>query len=263
MRRLENKLTGMIYLNNAAAGWPKAPGVAEAVRQAMEQAPAMPGRENTASQAWVECARQRVAKFLAVEEAHRIVFTLNATHALNMAIRGLDLPDGALVVTTAAEHNSVLRPLAHLRRERAIRLKIVAVEPGGSVDLDDYQTALREEPALVAVSHASNVTGVIQDAASLLGMAKRVGATTLLDASQSAGHLPICPRRLHADLLVFQAYKGLHGPEGVGVLYVDRAVELRHTVTGGTGVRSNLELHPSEMPWRLEAGTATPQGWPV
>lgn len=245
----------MIYLNNAAAGWPKAPGVSEAVRAALEAAPDGHGRASGESCAWVDEARRRVARFLSVEDPGRIVFTLNATHALNLAFQGLDLPRGSLVVTSAASHNSVLRPLAHLRLERGVRLKIVPVDGEGRIILPEYEEALRQGPALVAMTHASNVTGALDDAPLLLRMAKVSGAVTLLDASQSVGHVAVSPAALAADMVAFQAHKGLHGPEGAGVLYAGKSVDLKQVVTGGTGVRSDLELHPSEMPTRLEAGT--------
>jgi cysteine desulfurase family protein len=249
-----------IYLNNAAAGWPKAPGVAQAVRAALEAPPSEQGRGNAASRDYIEEARRGVARLLSVGDPHRIVFTLNATHALNIALRGLDLRRGSLVVTSAAEHNSVLRPLAHLRAERGIRLEIVPVGLDGAVSVPAYQAALGLGPALVALTHASNVTGCVNDAAMLLGMAKAAGAVTLLDASQSVGYLSVAPCALAADLLAFPTHKGLHGPEGVGVLYAGESVKLKPLVTGGTGVRSDLELHPSEMPIRLEAGTSNTPG---
>jgi cysteine desulfurase / selenocysteine lyase len=249
-----------IYLNNAAAGWPKAPGVAQAVQAALETPPSEQGRGNAASLDCIDEARRGVARLLSVGDPHRIVFTLNATHALNIALRGLDLKRGALVVTSAAEHNSVLRPLAHLRAERGIRVEIVPVGPDGTVNVPAYEAALGLRPALVALTHASNVTGGVNDAAVLLGMAKAAGAVTLLDASQSVGYLSVAPAVLAADLVAFPAHKGLHGPEGVGVLYTCESVELKPLITGGTGVRSDLELQPSELPTRLEAGTSNVPG---
>jgi len=245
----------MIYLNNAAAGWPKAPGVAEAVRAALEAAPAGEGRDSGETRSYVARARGSVAGFLSVEDPNRIVFTLNATHALNLAILGLDLADGSLAITSAADHNSVLRPLSHLRARRGVRLRVVATGRDGTVNLADYEDALRQRPSLVALTHASNVTGGVNDIPRLFRMAKAAGAVTLLDASQSVGHIPVSPADLSADLVAFQGHKGLHGAEGAGVLYVSESVNLEHLVTGGTGARSDLELHPSEMPTRLEAGT--------
>lgn len=246
----------MIYLNNAAAGWPKAPGVSDAVRTALENAPAGESRDNGDWQSYAGVARRLVARLLSVDDPSRIVFTLNATHALNLALRGLELPRGALVLTSAASHNSVLRPLAHMRSEGLIRLTIVPVGLDGGISLAHYEAALSQGPSLVVLTHASNVTGHVDDIAPLFRRAKAIGAVTLLDASQTAGIVRVSPDALQADLVAFQAYKGLHGPEGVGLLYVGKSVELKPVVTGGTGVRSDLELHPSEMPIRLEAGTS-------
>ena len=244
-----------MYLNNAATGWPRAPGVVEAVAEALSAPPAHPGRAAGRVADFRSECRARTAALLGVGDPTRIVLTTHATHALNLAIRGLDLPPGARVVTTVTEHNSVLRPLNHLRAERGLRITIVGLDAGGAIDTAAFAAALAQQPALVAINHASNVTGHIADVGPLFARAKDAGATTLLDASQSLGHVPIQPDSLGADLIAFTGHKGLHGPPGVGGLYVAPHIELAQVYVGGTGVRSDLELHPAEMPTRLEAGT--------
>jgi len=245
----------VIYLNNAASSWPKAPGVAEAVRATMENPPAHPGRTvATETDALTRC-RQMLAAMLDVPHPERIVLTMHATQALNLALFGLGLEREALVVTTATEHNSVLRPLHHLQAESGIRLAVIGLDGAGRVDGDAFGAALQDQPALVAVNHVSNVTGQINDVAPLFAQAKGQGALTLLDASQSLGHIPVRPRELQADLVAFTGHKGLCGPQGTGGLYVAEHLELRQVYVGGTGVRSDLLLHPPDMPMRLEAGT--------
>jgi len=246
--------TSSVYLNNAATAWPRARGVTAAVTAALRAMPLHPGRTVTRqADAIVECRARLAAVLGAVPE--RIALTTNATQALNLAILGLNLPEGAHAVTTVMEHNSVLRPLARLKRDRAIRLTVIGLDSDGALDAAAFARALEDTPALVAVTHASNVTGRINNVEPLFEQAKRAGAITLLDASQSLGHVPVNPIALHADLVAFTGHKGLRGPAGTGGLYVSPALELAQVVVGGTGVRSNLEHHPPEMPMRLEAGT--------
>jgi selenocysteine lyase/cysteine desulfurase len=139
--------------------------------------------------------------------------------------------------------------------ECGVRIHIVGFDAHGSVDLEQFDRALAAEPVLVALNHASNVTGRVNDARMLLGRAKAAGAATLLDASQTLAQRPVRPVELNADLVAFTGHKGLHGPPGSGGLYVSPDFDLEQVIVGGTGVRSDLELHPPEMPMRLEAGT--------
>ena len=245
----------MVYLNNAATSWPKAPGVADAVRLSLEQPAAEAGRASRSGDDAVRGCRQRVAELFDATDPARIVFTLNATAALNLAIHGIPLRRGDRVVTSAAEHNSVLRPIEKLRRERGIKVTLIGLTPDGSLDQDQFQRALSLGPRLVALTHASNVTGRVFDVAPLFEAAKKAGALTLLDASQSLGQIAVRPAALHADLVAFTGHKALLGPTGTGGLYVAPAIELRHLIVGGTGVRSDRLDHPPEMPARLEAGT--------
>ncbi len=249
-----------IYLNNAATGWPKPPCVTEAIRAALETPPFHPGRSvDRSADALTEC-RRRLGELLGVDDFRRIVLTMHATHAINLAILGLELPPGAGVVTTITEHNSVLRPLNHLKKRRGITVTVIGLDSDGKIDGRALDRALAGRPALLAMSHASNVTGRVNDVQPAFSRAKAAGAVTLLDASQSLGHVPVRPRELGADLVAFTGHKGLHGPAGTGGLYVSPDVELQPVLVGGTGVRSDLELQPPEMPTRLEAGTPNVPG---
>ena len=266
---------GFIYLNNAAEGWPKAPGVAAAVARAMEQPPFSPGRvAGHAAAPAAEC-RQRIANLLGVPDPRRVVLSASATHALNLAIHGLLthglLADGlgthssarrspAVVITTVTEHNSVLRPLFLMERKQQARIITVGLDASGCLDSAAFERALSERPRLVAINHASNVTGRINCVERWFALAKDAGAVTLLDASQTVGHIPVLPSKLSADLVAFPGHKGLHGPAGTGALYVAPEVDLEQIVVGGSGQNSQSRSHPADMPERLEAGTANGPG---
>lgn len=245
----------VIYLNNAASGWPKAPGVVEAINAAIQAPPYSPGRSDSSFGDPVGECRARLAALLGVEDPTRIVLTSGATHSLNLAILGLGLHNRAHVVTTVTEHNSVLRPLNHLAERGDVRITVIGLDGSGHIDIDSLEAALHDEPDLVAINHMSNVTGRVRDVGPLFWQAKAAGAVTLLDASQSIGHVPVNPKELHADLVAFTGHKALHGPSGVGALYVAPGIDLERILVGGTGVRSDLNLHPEDMPVRLEAGT--------
>lgn len=247
---------GNIYLNNAAEGWPKAPGVAEAMLQALREPPASAGRTAVAAEGRATECRSRIAGMLGVSDASCVVLTSGATHALNLAINGLALSGGATVVTTVAEHNSVLRPLFRLEDRGQVRIVFVGLDSSGELDRGAWERALRLRPALVAMTHASNVTGRVFDVGRLLQCARDAGAITLLDASQTVGYLPVHPLELSADLVAFPGHKGLHGPSGTGALYVSTRLQLEPLMVGGTGHRSESRTQPPEMPERLEAGTS-------
>ncbi len=244
-----------VYLNDAATSWPKAPGVIEVVSQAMHEAPVHPGRGLGPVVNVVDSCRERLATLLGGVPKHRIALTSNATHALNLALRGLVWRPGTRAVTTVTEHNSVLRPLHLLQDRGELELTVVGLDGGLGIDEDAYDRALAEEPGLVVLNHASNVTGRVNDVGALFERAKRVGAVTVLDASQTLGALPVHPERLNADLVAFTGHKGLRGPTGTGGLYVRSGIELEPLVVGATGVNGSLLHHPEDMPTRLEAGS--------
>lgn len=244
-----------IYLNDAASAWPKAPGVIEAMQQALSEPPRHPGRTICRPVECVTECRARLAALIGSDEPSRIVLTMNASHALNLAIFGLPLNAGDHVITTCTEHNSVLRPLLHLRRDIGIRLTLIGLDATGALDRTAYLRALDEAPKLVAINHASNVTGRVNPVDDFFPLAKARGAVTLLDASQSLGHRPVRVDELQADLIAMTGHKGLRGPAGTGALYVAPHLTLRQVFVGGTGSRSNRVFHPEDMPMRLEVGT--------
>ncbi len=248
-------MTTSIYLNNAATAWPLAPGVIDAMAQTMHLIPAESERSSGTESSLATRCRTRLAALLDGADPNRIVITSSATMALNLAILGVTLHRDDLVVATAFDHNSVLRPLRHAARRSGARMEIVRITADGDVDLDHYCELLSHRPRLVAMTHASNVTGYILPARQMLLAARYAGACTLLDASQSLGWTDVSVRQLPADLIALTAHKGLRGPQGVGALYVGPDTELDQVVVGGTGIRSDRVYHPEEMPLRLEAGT--------
>jgi len=252
----------MIYLDNAATSFPKAPGVGEAISEFLRTAAGNPGRSGhglaVAAGRCVEDCRRRVARLLGVGDEHRIVFTLNATDALNIALKGLLRP-GDHVVTTSMEHNAVARPLRRAQQE-GVEVTYVPAGPDGVVRPDDWRRAFRPHTRLATFLHASNVTGAIQPLEELATAARERGALVLVDAAQTAGVIPLDLGALPVDLLACSAHKGLLGPTGVGVLYVGERAAVRPLREGGTGSRSESDEHPEHLPDRLESGTANTVG---
>jgi cysteine desulfurase/selenocysteine lyase len=244
-----------VYLNNAATSFPKAPGLGEEVRSWIEKVPYHFGRSGSPGSDPLRECRERLARLLGVSDPARLVLTKGATESLNIAIHGLAL-DGQTVLTTAAEHNSVLRPLYLLKKMGKIDLCLVPCDAQGRVRQDEWHRQVQERrPALAVLTHASNVSGAVHPVKELFAEVHDHGGLTLLDASQTIGLLPIDTGRMGIDLLAFTGHKYLLGPPGTGGLYVGAGVEIDPVFVGGTGVRSDLPGMPPEMPARLEAGT--------
>lgn len=245
-----------VYLNNAATSWPKAPQVGGTVASYVSGLPYHAGRSGFSGPDIPGECRNLLAGLLQVKDSSRIVLGPNATHALNIALHGIRWRPGATVVTTVAEHNSVLRPLHYLSKNKGISVQVVPVDKMGRVNLADWEEALtRFLPQLVVFTHASNVTGAVNDAAALTRIAKQVGAITLLDASQSLGIVPVLPDLWGVDLVAFTGHKYLLGPAGTGGLYIAPEIDLDCVWVGGTGIQSDLADMPATMPIRFEAGT--------
>jgi cysteine desulfurase family protein len=254
-----------IYLDNAATSWPKPEAVYRAVDDYQRNHGAPAGRstyrEAAQTERLVQRARRRVAALIGCDDAKRIIFTLNGTDALNLAIHGL-LKDGDHVITTVAEHNSVLRPLRQL--EQAGRIEVTRVECGmdGVVDPDDLRSSLRPATRLLAITHASNVTGAIQPVADAAAIAKEAGARLLVDAAQTLGSYPVNVQKMGVDLLAAPGHKGLLGPLGTGILYVAPGVEdeLASCRQGGTGTQSDHDWQPDSLPQKYESGNLNVPG---
>ncbi len=254
-----------IYLDNAATSWPKPDAVYEAVDQYLRNNGAPAGRSGYAEAAeatrQVEIARRDLARLLGVREPERLIFTLNGTDALNLALHGL-LRDGDHVVTSTSEHNSTLRPLRSLQDARRITVTRVECDSFGVTDPDAIHRALQKKTRLVAISHASNVTGAIQPIDVIRDLTHRQGAKLLVDAAQSIGHLPLELDAWNVDLVAASGHKGILAPLGTGMLYLRQGIpaELSPIRQGGTGTRSDDDHQPDELPYKYESGSLNVPG---
>ena len=251
----------MIYLDNAATTLYKP----EPVRRAVYEAMGTVG--NSGRGAWgpalsasrlVYSVREKAAEFFGAWGGESVAFTSNATEALNIAIEGL-VKKGDHVITTQAEHNSVLRPLYRKEKEGA-ELTILPADEKGNFSLADMEKAVRQNTTAVICTHASNVTGNLFPAEAIGNLCRRHGLLFILDASQSAGEAFIDMQSMHIDVLCFTGHKGLMGPQGTGGICVDPQVKIPPFKTGGSGILSFDREHPGCMPEALEAGTLNIHG---
>jgi len=251
--------TKRVYLDNAATSWPKPAAVYDAVENYLRNNGAAAGRGVYAPAQDVgriiSNARRRIASLIGIGEPARVIFTFNGTDSLNLAIHGIVRP-GDHIVTTNAEHNSVLRPLRFLEQHHNVKVTRVPCDETGWVSPDDIRRALTDRTRLVAVVHASNVTGIIQPVVDIAELARQRGAFMLLDAAQSAGHVPILAEKWGVDLVAAPGHKGLLGLLGTGVLGMssraaEQLVPLRQ---GGTGTQSESDEQPLGLPERFESG---------
>lgn len=251
-----------VYLDYAATSALRPEAVVEAVAAYLREVGATPGRAGhhrsvEAGRVVLRCRRALAELFGIPGDPGRVTFQPSATHALNTALLGLLRP-GDRVVRTAYDHNAVRRPVAALRA-RGVEEVVLSGTPEGGVELEEAERALAGA-RLLALPHASNVLGSVLPVAALAERARAAGALVLLDAAQSAGHLPVDVEALGVDLLAFAGHKGLLGPQGTGGLWVREGVEPEPLVAGGTGGSSLPEEMPAALPDRLEAGTLNGPG---
>lgn len=268
----------MIYLDNAATSCPKPPEVVAAVSQALQDVCANPSRAAyelslRASRSLLH-TRRAVARLFNIADASRVVFTLNATHALNLALKGIVGSQVAgigfgpsrarstgrpHIVTSSLEHNSVARPLAALEKQ-GVEVTRVPCAADGTTEAATVLAAVRPETILVTLTHASNVLGTVLPIEEIGPRLRERGIPLLVDAAQTAGVFPIDVERMGITLLAVSGHKGLLGPQGVGVLYVGPEMELATLIEGGTGSRSESLEQPTTCPDRFEAGTPNTPG---
>lgn len=251
----------MIYFDNAATTLQKPACVTRAVLEAMTTF-GNPGRgvhepAMAASRAIYD-ARRALACLFHAENPAQIAFTANATEALNIAIKGI-LGPGDHVITTALEHNSVLRPLYELEG-RGVEVTILPADQQGRVAYEAFEAAIQSNTRAIVCTHGSNLTGNLLDIGRIGAIAKAHGLLLVVDASQTAGVFPIDVGKMNIDILCFTGHKGLLGPQGTGGLYVREGVTVRPLLTGGSGVQSHSKAHPPQMPTALEAGTRNAHG---
>ena len=244
-----------IYLNNGATSWPKPDCVADAMAQAVKNLPGEGNRGGLQDFDVFGEVRRDLAACMEISHPEQIALGCNATWALNLGIFGFPLQPGDTILATLAEHNAVLRPL-HRLQQKGVRVYYADTDPQGRILPEVWEKAVREyHPSLCIFTHASNVTGAVQDAKVLTEMGKKNGAAVLLDMSQTLGWVPVELETWGVDMAAFTGHKYLLGPQGTGGLYVRPGIKLQPYLLGGTGIRSDLLEMPEEMPVHLEAGT--------
>lgn len=251
----------MIYLDSSATSFLKPPQVAEAVFRSFNTI-GNAGRGAHAptlnASRLIYDTREKLAALFGTPDPSRIAFTCNATEALNIAIHGAIHP-GEHVITTACEHNSVLRPL-YLKEKEGTELTIIPADQKGRIRYDLLESSVKSNTSAIVLTHASNLSGNVTDLAFVSNFAKKHGLLLIVDASQTAGSLPINVVKMGIDILCFTGHKGLLGPQGTGGLYVREGLTLSPLKSGGSGVHSFDRQHPTDMPTALEAGTLNGHG---
>lgn len=258
-----------IYADNAGTSCPKPPVVIEAMVLFAKECGVAAGRgsfaESRLCHKIIADCRQRMASLINAAADDWIVFAMNCSEALNIAIRGLlaTAPRGSHAIATAMEHNSILRPYHAMADQYGIEFDIIACDPeSGIVDPGDIARAIRPETKLISCIHASNITGTIQPVAQVAAIAREHGIPCLIDASQTAGQLPIDIQAIGADFMAFPGHKSLMGPLGTGMLYIKAGRDrlLSTMKEGGTGTQSELTSQPTNMPDKLEIGSPNAVG---
>jgi len=253
----------MIYLDNAATSWPKPEAVYQTMDTFLREKGANPGRSGydmaVAAEKVMEETRVLLARLLNAADEKDIIFTLNCTDSLNLALKGL-LKPGDHVITSSISHNSLTRPLRKLEHGGVKVTRLLPCSEEGFVSPADIEQAIEPNTRLIAVTHASNVSGVIQPIGEFGEVAKRHDIVLLVDAAQTAGALPIDVQAANVDLLAVTGHKGLLGPPGTGGLYISKRVELGTLKEGGTGTVSESEEQPSGRPHMYESGTPNTVG---
>jgi len=250
----------MIYFDNAATSWPKPPGVKEAMVKFMEEIGANPGRSGHLLS--IEAARilyetrEAFSTLFRVKDPSRIVFTLNATESINLALKGLLRP-GDHIITSSMEHNSVTRPLRYLEK-KGVELSILPCSSNGTLNPQDAERKIKSNTKMIILNHASNVIGTLLPIKEVGLIARNHNLLFLVDAAQTAGAYPIDMETEKIDLLAFTGHKSLYGPQGTGGLVIGERIEEKEMIPlkqGGTGSRSEFEEQPDFLPDRFESGT--------
>ena len=246
----------MIYLDNAATTMKKPQCVIDAVVAAMSH---MGNAGRGATSAALDASRviydtrEKLSDLFNLQNPSRVAFTCNSTESLNTAIKGI-LSSGDHAITTALEHNSVLRPLYDLQA-KGMELSIVDCDENGNIDYNDFEKLIKENTKAIVCTHASNLVGNVLDVKKIGAIAKKHNLIFIVDASQSAGVFPIDMQDMNIDILCFTGHKGLLGPQGTGGLCVREGIDVRPLKVGGSGVNTFSKEQPVEMPTHLEAGT--------
>ena len=253
----------MIYLDNAATSWPKPEVVYRTMDQFLREKGGNPGHGShslaVAAKQSIDDTRLLTARFINAPEEERVIFTPGCTESINLGLKGI-LQPGDQVIISSLEHNAVMRPLWKLEK-RGIKISRIPVSPDtGVTSPQAVEAAVTPQTRMIVMVHASNVNGAIQPIAQYGEIARRHNLIFLVDAAQSAGHIPIDVQADNIDLLAFSAHKGPMGPPGVGVLYISPRVNPDTLIEGGTGSISESEGQPGRLPWKYESGTQNSPG---
>ncbi|MBN1551670.1 aminotransferase class V-fold PLP-dependent enzyme [bacterium] len=245
-----------LYFDNAATTWPKPDSVYTAVDDCLRHLLGNPSRSSGGEQGakLIYRVRKRLASLFNISNPLNIIMTCNATTAINIALQGFLKPHDR-VITTSMEHNAVCRPLRALERLRSLQIVIVKASPAGFIDPADIQAALNTPARLIVINHASNICGSFQDLETIGHIAKSHDTVFMVDASQSAGIIPIDVQKEYIDVLAAPGHKSLLGPTGTGFCYVSPDLEIEPLIYGGTGSQSELDTQPVTLPDRFESGT--------
>lgn len=255
----------MIYFDQAASSFPKPKTVGKAVLEAIEEYGANPGRGghtlSRRASTVIKETRNQLANFFGCSDSNKVLFFNNATGALNQAIKGFPLIEGDHIISSSFEHNSVRRPLEELRRNRGIDITFIEGELNKNIfSLEEFEEAISPRTKLVTITHGSNVTGAVLPIEEIIKIAKKYELKVLVDASQTAGILPIHMKNMNIDMLAFPGHKGLLGPQGTGLLLVEGEVDLIPIFHGGTGSFSESPYQPEKWPEKFESGTLNTPG---
>jgi cysteine desulfurase/selenocysteine lyase len=255
-------MSPLIYLDNGATSFPKPEEVYHFMDYFYRNFGVNPGRSGydlcMEAGEVVESTRKMLTEFFHGTDPNRLCFSYNSTDALNLIIFGM-LQPGEHAITTNLDHNSVIRPLYH-QSLAGVAVDYVPFDKGGFVDPDEFRKRFRPNTRLVIVNHASNVIGTVQPIREIGRLCRDAGISFAIDASQSAGKIPIDMESQSLDIVAFTGHKSLLGPTGIGGLYVREGIDIRLTRAGGTGVRSAVRTHLEEYPYHLEYGTANVVG---
>ncbi|HOY30559.1 MAG TPA: aminotransferase class V-fold PLP-dependent enzyme [Bacteroidales bacterium] len=252
-----------VYLDNSATSWPKPPTVAKAITAYLDDYGASPGRSGHSMS--LQAARQvfetreLLASFFNVRNSEKVIFTANATHAINIAIKGL-LKKGDHVIVSNFEHNSVIRPLRYLESLGMIEITVIPADETAYFSLQKFTESIKPNTKLVVCIHGSNVCGAVMPVSHIGKLCNEKQIIFMTDAAQTSGFIPVDMQKDNIDILIFTGHKKLYGPPGIGGLCINSDLSIDTLIHGGTGSKSDEEFHPGFYPDRLEAGTINTVG---
>ena len=249
-----------VYFDNSSTSLPKAPGVSSAMKNFLDNEGFNVGRGGYSGSLNVAMdilhTRELLAAMFGAARSRDIVFTAGLTHSINMLLSGF-LAEGDHVITTSMEHNSVMRPLHALSKQRDASYSVAECDKNGVLNPDDITALIQPHTKAVIMTHASNVCGTIMPVAKVGQICKQHGVRLIVDAAQTAGMLPIDMQAAHIDALTFPGHKALLGPQGIGGFAIseDFAQQVDPIIWGGTGSKTQELDQPDFLPDKFESGT--------